>query len=88
MEKILKSFNILYLGKSKQEFLNLMREKEIQQQTDNKSTLNKTGGRQKWQTRKSTLKLIKIKKMKLKILKIMKVRKKMILAIMKWIKIS
>ena len=61
LEKILKAFNILYLCKSKQEFLNLMREKGIQQQTDNKSTLNKTRGRQKRQTRKSTLKATKNK---------------------------
>ena len=61
LEKILKAFNILYLCKSKQEFLNLMREKGIQQQTDNKSTLNKTRGKQKRQTRKSTIKATKIK---------------------------
>ena len=61
LEKILKAFNILYLCKSKQEFLNLMREKGIQQQTDNKSTLNKTRGRQKRQTKKSTLKATKNK---------------------------
>ena len=61
LEKILKAFNILYLCKSKQEFLNLMREKGIQQQTDNKSTLNKTRGKQKRQTRKSTIKAAKIK---------------------------
>ncbi len=40
LKKILKAFNILYLCKSKQEFVNLMREKGYNQQSD-KSTLNK-----------------------------------------------
>ena len=42
LKKLLKVFNILYLCKSKQEFYNLMREKGISQQTDNKSSFNKT----------------------------------------------
>ena len=40
LKKILKTFNIIYLCKSKQEFVNLMREKGYNQQSD-KSTLNK-----------------------------------------------
>ena len=41
LKKILKAFNILYLCKSKQEFLNLMKEKGISQQIDTKSSVNK-----------------------------------------------
>ena len=41
LKKVLKAFNILYLCKSKQEFLNLMKEKGINQNMDNKSSLNK-----------------------------------------------
>ena len=41
LKKVLKAFNILYLCKSKQEFLNLMKEKGINQHMDNKSSLNK-----------------------------------------------
>ena len=40
LKKILKAFHILYLCKSKQDFLNLMREKGISEQNE-KSTLNK-----------------------------------------------
>ena len=61
LEKILKAFNILCLCKSKQEFLSLMREKGIAQQTDNKTTLNKTRGKARRPTRKSFLKTTKIK---------------------------
>ena len=61
LEKILKAFNILCLCKSKQEFLSLMREKGIAQQTDNKTTLNKTRGKARRHTRKSLLKTTKIK---------------------------
>ena len=61
LEKILKAFNILCLCKSKQEFLSLMREKGIAQQTDNKTTLNKTKGKPRRPTRKSFLKTTKIK---------------------------
>ena len=55
LEKILKAFNILCLCKSKQEFLSLMREKGIPQQSDNKTTLTKPRGKTKRPTRKSTL---------------------------------
>ena len=55
LEKILKAFNILCLCKSKQEFLSLMREKGIPQQSDNKNTLTKPRGKTKRPTRKSTL---------------------------------
>ena len=41
LKKVLKAFNILYLCKSKQEFLNIMKEKGINQQSDNKTLLNK-----------------------------------------------
>ena len=41
LKKILKAFNILYLCKSKQEFLNLMKEKGISQQIETKSSVNK-----------------------------------------------
>ena len=61
LEKILKAFNILCLCKSKQEFLSIMREKGIAQQTDNKTTLNKTKGKARRPTRKSFLKTTKIK---------------------------
>ena len=61
LEKILKAFNILCLCKSKQEFLSLMREKGIAQQTDNKTTLNKTRGKARRTARKSFLKTTKIK---------------------------
>ncbi len=61
LEKILKAFNILCLCKSKQEFLSLMREKGIAQQTDNKTTLNKTRGKARKTMRKSFLKTTKIK---------------------------
>ena len=40
LKKILKAFNILYLCKSKQDFINLMREKGIREQNE-KLTLNK-----------------------------------------------
>ena len=55
LEKILKAFNVLCLCKSKQEFLSLMREKGIPQQSDNKTTLTKPRGKTKRPTRKSTL---------------------------------
>ena len=55
LEKILKAFNILCLCKSKQEFLSLMREKGIPQQSDNKTTLTKPRGRTKRPTKKSTM---------------------------------
>ena len=61
LEKILKAFNILCLCKSKQEFLSLVREKGIAQQTDNKTTLNKTRGKARRTARKSFLKTTKIK---------------------------
>ena len=61
LDKILKAFNILYLCKSKQEFMNLMREKGIQQQSDNKSTLKNTRGKVKRHTRKGTIKATKTK---------------------------
>ena len=54
LEKILKAFNILCLCKSKQEFLNLMREKGIMQQSDNKATINRGRGKQKKTTRRTT----------------------------------
>ena len=55
LEKILKAFNILCLCKSKQEFLSLMREKGIPQQSDNKTTLTKPRGKTKRPTKKSTM---------------------------------
>jgi len=42
LKKVLKAFNILYLCKTKQEFLNIMKEKGINQQIDNKSSINKS----------------------------------------------
>ena len=69
LNKILKAFNILYLCKSKQEFLNLMREKGINQQQHyydaNKSNVNNLNKRSKVKkgtkrgTIKSTLNTIK-----------------------------
>lgn len=69
LNKILKAFNILYLCKSKQEFLNLMREKGINQQQHyydaNKSNANNLNKRSKVKkgtkrgTIKSTLNTIK-----------------------------
>ena len=62
LEKILKAFNILCLCKSKQEFLNLMREKGIMQQSDNKATINRGRGKQKKTTRRTnTMKTTKAK---------------------------
>ena len=69
MNKILKAFNILYLCKSKQEFINLMREKGISQKQnfeENKSNVNSMNKRSKGKKRsrrgsiniKSTLKKI------------------------------
>ena len=52
LKKILKSFNILYLCKSKQEFMNLMRERGINQQSDNRSMKQRL--KTKKITRKST----------------------------------
>ena len=69
LNKILKAFNILYLCKSKQEFLNLMREKGINQQQHyydaNKGNVNNLNKRSKVKkgtkrgTIKSTLNTIK-----------------------------
>ena len=56
LEKTLKSFNILCLCKSKQEFLNIMREKGIAQQRDNKSTLNTTRTKTKKITKRNIIK--------------------------------
>ena len=61
LEKILKAFNILCLCKSKQEFLNLMREKGIMQQSDNKATINRGRGKAKKTTRKAPMKPNKTK---------------------------
>ena len=61
LEKILKAFNILCLCKSKQEFMSLMREKGIAQQSENSRTINRGRGKTKRQTRKGTLKATKIK---------------------------
>ena len=61
LEKILKAFNILCLCKSKQEFLNLMREKGIVQQSDNKTTINRGKGKGKKTTRRSTMRQNKTK---------------------------
>ena len=61
LEKILKAFNILCLCKSKQEFLNLMREKGIVQQSDNKTTINRGRGKGKKTTRRSTMRQNKTK---------------------------
>ena len=69
LNKILKAFNILYLCKSKQEFINLMREKGISQKQnfeENKSSVNSMNKRSKGKKRsrrgsiniKSTLKKI------------------------------
>ena len=69
LNKILKAFNILYLCKSKQEFINLMREKGISQKQnfeENKSNVNSMNKRSKGKKRsrrgsiniKSTLKKI------------------------------
>ena len=55
LERIYKQFNALYLMKTKQEFLNIMKEQGINQQIDNKSTLNKgMRGRGKKMTKKIT----------------------------------
>ena len=61
LEKILKTFNILCLCKSKQEFMSLMREKGITQQSENRSTLNKVRQKTKRQTRKGALKTSRVK---------------------------
>ena len=53
LEKTLKTFNILCLCKSKQEFMNIMREKGIAQQSDSKSTLNRTRTKTKRITKRS-----------------------------------
>ena len=42
LKRLLKVFNILYLCKSKQEFMNLMREKGISSQNENRASLNKS----------------------------------------------
>ena len=61
-EKILKVFNILYLCKSKTEFINLMREKGYsQQQTENKPIVIKPRKRSKKGTKRSTRRFTKIK---------------------------
>ena len=54
LEKTLKTFNILCLCKSKQEFLNIMREKGIAQQNDNKNTLNRTRTKGRKATKRNT----------------------------------
>ena len=54
LNKILKAFNILYLCKSKQEFINLMREKGISQKQnfeENKSNVNSMNKRSKGKKR-------------------------------------
>ena len=61
LQKILKAFNILCLCKSKQEFMSLMREKGIAQQNEGRSTLKNARGKTKRQTRKSTVKVNKVK---------------------------
>ena len=62
LEKILKVFNILYLCKSKTEFINLMREKGYsQQQTENKPIVIKPRKRSKKGTKRSTRRFNKIK---------------------------
>ena len=62
LEKILKFFNILYLCKSKTEFINLMREKGYsQQQTENKPIVIKPRKRSKKGTKRSTRRFTKIK---------------------------
>ena len=62
LEKILKVFNILYLCKSKTEFINLMREKGYsQQQTENKPIVIKPRKRSKKGTKRSTRRFTKIK---------------------------
>jgi hypothetical protein len=89
LNKILKAFNILYLCKSKTEFINLMREKGINQQNyefnkiqPSKKTKNKK------KSRRSTLRLTHKKLwMKMKIEKIWKMKvKKMILVVLTQIK--
>ena len=42
LKRLLKVFNILYLCKSKQEFMNLMREKGISSQNESRASLNKS----------------------------------------------
>ena len=62
LEKILKVFNILYLCKSKTEFINLMREKGYsQQQTENKPIIIKPRKKKKKGTKRSTRRFTKIK---------------------------
>ena len=59
LKKILKAFNILYLCKSKQEFMNLMREKGINQQGEIRT--NKMRNKTKKGTKRGTLRANKIK---------------------------
>ena len=62
LEKIIKAFNILCLCKSKQEFLNLMREKGIAQQSESRNTINRGGrGKAKKATRRITVRPTKTK---------------------------
>jgi len=60
LEKTLKIFNILCLCKSKQEFLNIMREKGIAQQSDSRSTLNRTRTKTKKITKRTLKNKLKI----------------------------
>ena len=59
LKKILKAFNILYLCKSKQEFMNLMREKGINQQGEIRT--NKMRYKTKKGTKRGTIRANKIK---------------------------
>ena len=59
LKKILKAFNILYLCKSKQEFMNLMREKGINQQGEIRT--NKMRNKTKKGTKRGTIRANKIK---------------------------
>jgi hypothetical protein len=59
LKKILKAFNILYLCKSKQEFMNLMREKGINQQAEIRT--NKMRNKTKKGTKRGTIRANKIK---------------------------
>ena len=61
LERTLKTFNILCLCKSKQEFMNLMREKGIEQQNDNKNTLKGTRSKAKRGTKRNTFRGNKLK---------------------------
>jgi hypothetical protein len=61
LERTLKTFNILCLCKSKQEFMNLMREKGIEQQNDNKNTLKGTRSKTKRGTKRNTFRGNKLK---------------------------